>query len=74
MAEILQFFYVFDLDGVLERVGEVGNSVVDGGLQAVVVVGEVADFVRSLVLVRDTFRLRTCGAGVAQVEHPSCKQ
>ena len=33
MAEILQFFYVFDLDGVLEGVGEVGNSVVDGGLQ-----------------------------------------
>ena len=34
MAEILQFFYVFDLDGVLECVGKVGNSVVDGGWQA----------------------------------------
>ena len=33
MAEI-QFFNVFDLDGELERIGEVGNGVVDGGLPA----------------------------------------
>ena len=34
MAEIFQFFNVSDLDGALERVGEVGNGVIDGGLSA----------------------------------------
>ena len=45
-----------------------------GGCRGSAGVGEIAEFVHSLVLVRDTFRLRTCGAGVAQVEHPGCKQ
>ena len=45
-----------------------------GGCRSAAAVGEIAKFVCSLVLVGDTFRLRTCGAGVAQVEHPGCKQ
>ena len=34
MVEIFQFFNVSDLDGALERVGEIGNGVIDGGLPA----------------------------------------
>ena len=45
-----------------------------GGCRSSAAVGEIAVFVHSLVLVGDTFRLQTCGAGVAQVEHPGCKQ
>ena len=45
-----------------------------GGCRGSAAVGEVMEFVRSLVLVGDTFRLRTCVVGVAHVEHPGCKQ
>ena len=55
------------------------------GLAAVGGVGEIVEFVCSLMLFRDTFRLRTwfvedmsrLGAwfvGVLQVKHPYCKQ
>ena len=45
-----------------------------GGCGSLAAGGEITVFVRTLVLVGDTFRLRTCGGGVAQMVHPGCEQ